>query len=143
MLPTFKRTEIGISHVLERRRVFPHLTVLQNLNLGAFHPRAKEQRSQSLEKIYKIFPKLEQRKDQLANTMSGGEQQMLAIARGLMGLPSLYKTHSPAKDENNSDDTDKDTDKETDADTKADAYTAADADTDTNTRLQVQRQIQL
>ena len=95
MLPTFKRTEIGISHVLERRRVFPHLTVLQNLNLGAFHPRAKEQRSQSLEKIYKIFPKLEQRKDQLANTMSGGEQQMLAIARGLMGLPKLLMVDEP------------------------------------------------
>jgi branched-chain amino acid transport system ATP-binding protein len=94
-LPTFKRTEIGLSHVLERRRVFPHLTVLQNLNLGAFHPRAKEQRSQSLEKIYKIFPKLEQRKDQLANTMSGGEQQMLAIARGLMGLPKLLMVDEP------------------------------------------------
>ena len=94
-LPTFKRTEIGISHVLERRRVFPHLTVLQNLNLGAFHPRAKEQRSQSLEKIYKIFPKLEQRKDQLANTMSGGEQQMLAIARGLMGMPKLLMVDEP------------------------------------------------
>ena len=94
-LPTFKRTEIGISHVLERRRVFPHLTVLQNLNLGAFHPKAKEQRSQSLEKIYKIFPKLGQREDQLASTMSGGEQQMLAIARGLMGLPKLLMVDEP------------------------------------------------
>lgn len=94
-LPTFKRTEIGISHVLERRRVFPHLTVLQNLNLGAFHPKAKEQRLQSLEKIYKIFPKLGQREDQLASTMSGGEQQMLAIARGLMGLPKLLMVDEP------------------------------------------------
>ena len=94
-LPTFKRTEIGISHVLERRRVFPHLTVLQNLNLGAFHPKAKEQRSQSLEKIYRIFPKLGQREDQLASTMSGGEQQMLAIARGLMGLPKLLMVDEP------------------------------------------------
>jgi len=94
-LPTFKRTEIGISHVLERRRVFPHLTVLQNLNLGAFHPKAKEQRSQSLEKIYKIFPQLGQREDQLASTMSGGEQQMLAIARGLMGLPKLLMVDEP------------------------------------------------
>jgi len=94
-LPTFKRTEIGISHVLERRRVFPHLTVLQNLNLGAFHPKAKEQRSQSLEKTYKTLPKPGQREDQLASTMSGGEQQMLAIARGLMGLPKLLMVDEP------------------------------------------------
>jgi branched-chain amino acid transport system ATP-binding protein len=94
-LPTFKRTEIGISHVLERRRVFPHLTVLQNLNLGAYHSKAKEMRQDSLEKIYKIFPKLSQREDQLASTMSGGEQQMLAIARGLMGMPKLLMVDEP------------------------------------------------
>lgn len=94
-LPTFKRTEIGISHVLERRRVFPHLTVLQNLNLGAYHPKAKETRQDSLEKIYKIFPKLSQREDQLASTMSGGEQQMLAIARGLMSMPKLLMVDEP------------------------------------------------
>ncbi|MDA0995863.1 MAG: ABC transporter ATP-binding protein [Proteobacteria bacterium] len=94
-LPTFKRIEIGISHVLERRRVFPHLTVLQNLNLGAYHPKAKETRQDSLEKIYKIFPKLSQREDQLASTMSGGEQQMLAIARGLMGMPKLLMVDEP------------------------------------------------
>jgi len=94
-LPTFKRTEIGISHVLERRRVFPHLTVSQNLNLGAYHPKAKEMRQDSLEKIYKIFPKLSQREDQLASTMSGGEQQMLAIARGLMGMPKLLMVDEP------------------------------------------------
>ena len=94
-LPTFKRTEIGISHVLERRRVFPHLTVLQNLNLGAYHPKAKEMRQDTLEKIYKIFPKLSQREDQLASTMSGGEQQMLAIARGLMGMPKLLMVDEP------------------------------------------------
>ena len=94
-LPTFKRTEIGISHVLERRRVFPHLTVLQNLNLGAYHSKAKEMRQESLEKIYKIFPKLSQREDQLASTMSGGEQQMLAIARGLMGMPKLLMVDEP------------------------------------------------
>jgi branched-chain amino acid transport system ATP-binding protein len=94
-LPTFKRTEIGISHVLERRRVFPHLTVLQNLNLGAFHPKAKEQRAKTLEEVYKIFPKLQQRETQLASTMSGGEQQMLAIARGIMGLPKLLMVDEP------------------------------------------------
>ena len=94
-IPTYKRTELGISHVLERRRVFPHLTVKQNLLLGAWHPKAKEELSNSLNKIYKIFPKLETRSDQLAKTMSGGEQQMLAIARGMMGLPKLLMVDEP------------------------------------------------
>ena len=94
-IPTYKRTELGISHVLERRRVFPHLTVKQNLLLGAWHPKAKEKLSNSLNKVYKIFPKLETRSDQLAKTMSGGEQQMLAIARGMMGLPKLLMVDEP------------------------------------------------
>ena len=94
-ISTYKRTELGISHVLERRRVFPHLTVKQNLLLGAWHPKAKDELSNSLEKIYKIFPKLETRSAQLAKTMSGGEQQMLAIARGMMGLPKLLMVDEP------------------------------------------------
>ena len=94
-IPTYKRTELGISHVLERRRVFPHLTVKQNLLLGAWHSKAKDELSNSLEKIYKIFPKLETRSNQLAKTMSGGEQQMLAIARGMMGLPKLLMVDEP------------------------------------------------
>ena len=94
-IPTYKRTELGISHVLDRRRVFPHLTVKQNLLLGAWHPKAKDELSNSLEKIYKIFPKLETRSNQLAKTMSGGEQQMLAIARGMMGLPKLLMVDEP------------------------------------------------
>ena len=94
-IPTYKRTELGISHVLERRRVFPHLTVKQNLLLGAWHPKAKDELSNSLEKIYKIFPKLETRSTQLAKTMSGGEQQMLAVARGMMGLPKLLMVDEP------------------------------------------------
>ena len=94
-IPTYKRTELGISHVLERRRVFPHLTVKQNLLLGAWHQKAKDELSNSLEKIYKIFPKLETRSNQLAKTMSGGEQQMLAIARGMMGLPKLLMVDEP------------------------------------------------
>jgi len=93
--PTFTRTQTGISHVLERRRVFPYLTVLQNLILGAWHPKAKQARNESLIKIYKVFPKLESRSNQLAHTMSGGEQQMLAIARGLMGLPKLLMVDEP------------------------------------------------
>ncbi len=94
-IPTYQRTSIGISHVLERRRVFPYLTVKQNLLLGAWHPKAKESLENSLSKIYKIFPKLESRSSQLAHTMSGGEQQMLAIARGLMGLPKLLMVDEP------------------------------------------------
>ena len=94
-IPTYRRTELGISHVLERRRVFPHLTVKQNLLLGAWHLKAKEELTNSLNKVYKIFPKLETRSDQLAKTMSGGEQQMLAIARGMMGLPKLLMVDEP------------------------------------------------
>ena len=93
--PTYRRTEMGISHVLERRRVFPHLSVLQNLTLGAWHQQAKQEREASLAKVYRMFPKLETRSEQLAHTMSGGEQQMLAIARGLMGLPRLLMVDEP------------------------------------------------
>ena len=78
-IPTHKRTELGISHVLERRRVFPHLTVKQNLLLGAWHPKAKGELSNSLSKIYKIFPKLEVRSDQLARTMSGESNKCLQL----------------------------------------------------------------
>jgi branched-chain amino acid transport system ATP-binding protein len=93
--PTHRRTAAGISHVLERRRLFPHLSVLQNLLLGAWHERARASRSESLRRIYQVFPRLEARSDQLAHTMSGGEQQMLAIARGLMGLPRLLMVDEP------------------------------------------------
>jgi branched-chain amino acid transport system ATP-binding protein len=93
--PTHKRTQLGISHVLERRRVFPHLTVMQNLLLGAWHEKAKQQLDSSLAKVFKIFPKLEARKYQLAKTMSGGEQQTLAIARGMIGLPKLLMVDEP------------------------------------------------
>ena len=94
-VPTHKRTALGISHVLERRRVFPHLTVFQNLLLGAWHLKAKEELESSLVKVYLLFPRLEERLNQLAKTMSGGEQQMLAIARGMMGLPKLLIVDEP------------------------------------------------
>ena len=94
-VPTYQRTKIGISHVLERRRVFPYLTVMQNLLLGAWHEDAKKDMHKSLEYVYSIFPKLQTRSDQLAHTMSGGEQQTLAIARGLMGLPKLLMVDEP------------------------------------------------
>ena len=94
-LKTFERVGQGISHVLERRRVFPHLTVLQNLSLGAYHPKAKMEKEKNLNEVFTFFPKLKDRLDQLANTMSGGEQQMLAIARGLMGMPKLLMVDEP------------------------------------------------
>ena len=92
---TYQRVGIGISHVLERRRVFPYLTVLQNLLLGAYHEKAKAEREKSLQDIYNFFPKLKDRSSQIANTMSGGEQQMLAIGRGLMGMPKLLMVDEP------------------------------------------------
>lgn len=92
---TYQRVGAGISHVLERRRVFPYLTVLQNLLLGAYHEKAKAERKKSLQDIYNFFPKLKDRSSQIANTMSGGEQQMLAIGRGLMGMPKLLMVDEP------------------------------------------------
>jgi branched-chain amino acid transport system ATP-binding protein len=81
--------------VLERRRVFPHLTVLQNLQLGAWHPRAKAAREASLQRVYRLFPRLSERTAQLARSLSGGEQQMLALGRGLMSLPRLLMVDEP------------------------------------------------
>lgn len=93
--PIHARAPSGIAHVLERRRVFPHLTVLQNLKLGAWHPAARVAREASLKRAFSLFPRLAERTDQLARTMSGGEQQMLAIARGLMSLPRLLMVDEP------------------------------------------------
>jgi branched-chain amino acid transport system ATP-binding protein len=92
---TYQRVGVGISHVLERRRVFPYLTVLQNLLLGAYHEKAKVEKDKSLQDVYNFFPKLKDRSSQIANTMSGGEQQMLAIGRGLMGMPKLLMVDEP------------------------------------------------
>ena len=93
--PTHDRAPLGIAHVLERRRVFPHLTVMQNLALGAWHPAAKAARAGTLERVFALFPRLIERKDQLARTLSGGEQQMLALGRGLMSLPRLLMVDEP------------------------------------------------
>jgi branched-chain amino acid transport system ATP-binding protein len=93
--PTHARAGLGIAHVLERRRVFPHLTVLQNLTLGAWHPAARAARATSTERVFALFPRLSERKGQLARTLSGGEQQMLALGRGLMSLPRLLMVDEP------------------------------------------------
>ena len=95
-LPAHKIPELGIAHVPEGRQAFAELTVQENLEIGAFVPKAKAERSRSLDLVYSIFPKLADRKKQLAGTMSGGEQQMLAVGRGLMLKPRLLMLDEPS-----------------------------------------------
>jgi branched-chain amino acid transport system ATP-binding protein len=85
----------GIAHVLERRRLFPFLTVQDNLLLGAHNLRARAQQDQTRARVEALFPILKSRSTQLAHTLSGGEQQMVAIARGLMALPRLLMIDEP------------------------------------------------
>jgi branched-chain amino acid transport system ATP-binding protein len=85
----------GLIQVPEGRKVFPNLSVLENLELGSF-TRARERRAANLEKVFGIFPRLKERTTQLAGTMSGGEQQMLAIGRGLMAEPKLLILDEPS-----------------------------------------------
>ena len=87
---------LGIAHVPEARRLFPEMTVKENLLLGALAPEAKKARPEMLEKVYGIFPRLKEREKQAAGTMSGGEQQMCAIARGLMSKPRLLMLDEPS-----------------------------------------------
>jgi branched-chain amino acid transport system ATP-binding protein len=79
----------GISMVPEGRRIFPRLTVLENLEMGCYIPKARRKKNEVLRKIYELFPILEERKSQLSSTLSGGEQQMLAVGRALMSEPRL------------------------------------------------------
>ena len=93
--PSHKIVGRGLSHILERRRVFPYLSVKQNLWLGGYNPQAKAHRDDTLEEVYGLFPRLRERKDQLAHSLSGGEQQMLALGRGLMSRPKLLMVDEP------------------------------------------------
>ena len=86
----------GIMHVPEGRRLFADMTVLENLYLGSTHTAARAHRAETLEQVFKLFPILEERQFQMARTMSGGQQQMVAIARGLMGRPRLLMLDEPS-----------------------------------------------
>jgi branched-chain amino acid transport system ATP-binding protein len=95
-LPPHKIAELGIAHVPEGRQVFPELTVKENLEVGAYIPSAKAERNRTLALVCGIFPALAERRNQLAGTMSGGEQQMLAVGRGLMLKPRLLMLDEPS-----------------------------------------------
>jgi branched-chain amino acid transport system ATP-binding protein len=95
-LPAHEVLSLGIAHVPEGRRLFPKLTVLENLRLGAIIPSARTEYEQRLAFVYTLFPRLNDRAGQLAGTMSGGEQQMCAIGRALMSRPKLLLLDEPS-----------------------------------------------
>lgn len=88
--------ELGISHIPEGRKLFPDMTVKENLEMGAYLPKVWKQKDETLERIYDIFPILQERQSQLARTLSGGQQQMVAMARGLMSKPKLCIIDEPS-----------------------------------------------
>lgn len=96
MLPAPQRVRMGICLVPEGRGIFSRLTVRENLLLGAYHRRDQEEVLRDLEEVYRLFPRLKERETQIAGTLSGGEQQMLAIGRGLMSRPRLMLLDEPS-----------------------------------------------
>jgi branched-chain amino acid transport system ATP-binding protein len=92
----YKRVDLGISLVPEGRRIFPDMSVFENLQMGAYTKKGREKLNDSLELVYQIFPVLKERLSQRAGTLSGGEQQMLAISRALMARPKLLMLDEPS-----------------------------------------------
>ena len=95
-LPPHKIIERGLSLIPEGRKLFPDMTVLENLELGAYFPNARRKIPETLRYVFGLFPRLEERKGQLAGTLSGGEQQMLTVGRGLMSIPQLLLIDEPS-----------------------------------------------
>ena len=95
-VPAHKIVSLGMAHVPEGRRVFAELSVYQNLKMGAYTRKDKDEIAKTLEVVYKRFPRLEERKNQLAGTLSGGEQQMLAMGRALMSHPKIIVMDEPS-----------------------------------------------
>jgi len=94
--PSHRVCDLGIGQVAEGRQVFPSLSVIENLNMGALLPRARAHREANFERVFALFPTLAERRNQSAGTLSGGEQQMLAIGRCLMGAPELVMFDEPS-----------------------------------------------
>jgi branched-chain amino acid transport system ATP-binding protein len=95
-VPSHKVVEMGIVQVPEARRIFPEMTVTENLRMGSFVKATRKDRDRNMERVFSLFPRLGERKSQLGGTMSGGEQQMLAIGRGLMGNPRVMLLDEPS-----------------------------------------------
>lgn len=95
-IPPHRIIEHGIAQVPEGRRLFPEMTVRENLVMGSLSPGAKVKREETMERVFGLFPRLREREKQLAGTLSGGEQQMLAVGRGLMALPKLIMFDEPS-----------------------------------------------
>jgi branched-chain amino acid transport system ATP-binding protein len=95
-LPTEKIVNLGITYIAENRELFPHMTVLENLKLGAFSKNARSHEKENLAQVFSLFPRLKHRQKQMASTMSGGEARMLAVARGLMSNADFLCIDEPS-----------------------------------------------
>ncbi|HSR11932.1 MAG TPA: ABC transporter ATP-binding protein, partial [Thermodesulfobacteriota bacterium] len=94
--PAHQLPGLGLAHVPQGRGIFATLSVLENLNIGAWNPRGKKEKGKNIETVFALFPRLKERAEQMAGTLSGGEQQMLAIGRALMQNPSLLMLDEPS-----------------------------------------------
>jgi branched-chain amino acid transport system ATP-binding protein len=95
-LPAHKIVELGMAYIPEERHLFRDMTVLENLNMGAYNKRARQTMRKNLEFVFEVFPRLSERQHQLTYTLSGGESRMVAVARGLMSEPTLLMVDEPS-----------------------------------------------